>query len=116
MSATIVDVPTSDYDPFTEEAILDAHRYDGALRDIAPAVYLERYDVWAVARHQDVHAILPDHERFTSTDRPFFDPKAIRPAILLTEDPPGPTRPPPGIRPSPPRPALPKMQGGLARA
>jgi cytochrome P450 len=110
MSATTVDVPTSDYDPFTEEAILDAHRYDGALRDIAPAVYLERYDVWAVARFRDVHAILPDHERFTSTDRPFFDPKAIRPAILLTEDPPEHTRTRSVIMRSLSAPALRKMQ------
>ena len=116
MSATTVDVPTSDYDPFTEEAILDAHRYDGALRDIAPAVYLERYDVWAVARYQDVHAILPDHERFTSTDRPFFDPKAIRPAILLTEDPPEHTRTRAVIMRSLSAPALRKMQEDFDRA
>jgi 4-methoxybenzoate monooxygenase (O-demethylating) len=51
-------------------------------------VYLERYDVWAVARYEDVHAILKDWETFTSTNRPFFDPKAIRPNILLTQDPP----------------------------
>lgn len=116
MSATTVDVPTSDYDPFTEEAILDAHRYDGALRDIAPAVYLERYDVWAVARFRDVHAILPDHERFTSTDRPFFDPKAIRPAILLTEDPPEHTRTRSVIMRSLSAPALRKMQEEFDRA
>jgi 4-methoxybenzoate monooxygenase (O-demethylating) len=116
MSATTVDVPTSDYDPFTEEAILDAHRHDGALRDIAPAVYLERYDVWAVARHRDVHAILPDHERFTSTDRPFFDPKAIRPAILLTEDPPEHTRTRAVIMRSLSSPALRKMQEEFDRA
>ena len=116
MSATTVDVPTSDYDPFTEEAILDAHRSDGALRDIAPAVYLERYDVWAVARFRDVHAILPDHERFTSTDRPFFDPKAIRPAILLTEDPPEHTRTRSVIMRSLSAPALRKMQEEFDRA
>jgi len=116
MSATTVDVPTSDYDPFTEEAILDAHRYDGALRDIAPAVYLERYDVWAVARFQDVHAILPDHEHFTSTDRPFFDPKAIRPAILLTDDPPEHTRTRTVIMRSLSAPALRKMQEDFDRA
>jgi cytochrome P450 len=116
MSATTVDVPTSDYDPFTEEAILDAHRYDGALRDIAPAVYLERYDVYAVARFRDVHAILPDHERFTSTDRPFFDPKAIRPAILLTEDPPEHTRTRSVIMRSLSAPALRKMQEEFDRA
>ena len=116
MSTATVDVPTSDYDPFTEEAILDAHRYDGALRDIAPAVYLERYDVWAVARFKDVHAILPDHERFTSTDRPFFDPEAIRPAILLTEDPPEHTRTRAVIMRSLSAPALRKMQAEFDRA
>jgi cytochrome P450 len=116
MSTATVDAPTSDYDPFTEEAILDAHRYDGALRDIAPAVYLQRYDVWAVARFKDVHAILPDHERFTSTDRPFFDPKAIRPAILLTEDPPEHTRTRAVIMRSLSAPALRKMQEQFDRA
>ena len=115
MSVT-VDAPTSDYDPFTEEAILDAHRYDGALRDIAPAVYLERYDVWAVARFEHVHQLLKDHETFTSTDRPFFDPKAIRPAILLTEDPPEHTRTRAVIMRSLSAPALRKMQEEFDRA
>jgi 4-methoxybenzoate monooxygenase (O-demethylating) len=116
MSAAAVDVPTSDYDPFTEEAILDAHRHDGALRDIAPAVYLERYDVWAVARFDGVREILPDHERFTSTDRPFFDPEAIRPAILLTEDPPEHTRTRAVIMRSLSAPALRGMQEEFDRA
>ena len=115
MSAT-VDVPTSDYDPFTEEAILDAHTHDGALRDIAPAVYLERYDVWAVARFADVQAMLKDWETFTSTDRPFFDPKAIRPNILLTEDPPEHTRTRAVIMRSLSAPALRKLQDEFDRA
>jgi 4-methoxybenzoate monooxygenase (O-demethylating) len=80
--------PVSDYDPFTPEAILDAHRHDGAIRELAPAVYLSRYDVWAVARWQQVHDVLRDWETFSSTSRPFFDPKAIRPNILITQDPP----------------------------
>jgi cytochrome P450 len=116
MSTAIVDAPTSDYDPFTEEAILDAHRYDGALLDIAPAVYLERYDVWAVARFDQVQWLLKDHETFTSTDRPFFDPKAIRPAILLTEDPPEHTRTRSVIMRSLSAPALRKMQEEFDRA
>jgi 4-methoxybenzoate monooxygenase (O-demethylating) len=84
--------PVSDYDPFTVEAILDAHGHDGALRELAPAVYLERYDVWAVTRWQEVRAGLADAGTFTSTNRPFFDPDAIRPNILLTQDPPEHTR------------------------
>jgi 4-methoxybenzoate monooxygenase (O-demethylating) len=82
----------SDYDPFTPEAILDAHRHDGAIRELAPAVYLSRYDIWAVARWQQVHDVLRDSETFSSTSRPFFDPKAIRPNILITQDPPEHTR------------------------
>jgi 4-methoxybenzoate monooxygenase (O-demethylating) len=116
MSAATVGVPTSDYDPFTPEAILDAHTHDGALRDIAPAVYLERYDVWAVARFADVQAMLKDWETFTSTDRPFFDPKAIRPNILLTEDPPDHNRTRAVIMRSLSAPALRKMKEEFDRA
>ena len=116
MAAVTVDVPTSDYDPFTPEAILDAHTHDGALRDIAPAVYLARYDVWAVARFADVQAMLKDWETFTSTDRPFFDPKAIRPNILLTEDPPEHTRTRAVIMRSLSAPALRRMKDEFERA
>jgi cytochrome P450 len=116
MSATAIDVPTSDYDPFTPEAILDAHTQDGKLRDIAPAVYLERYDVWAVARFEHVQRLLKDYETFTSTNRPFFDPKAIRPNILLTEDPPEHTRTRSVIMRSLSAPALRKMQAEFDRA
>ena len=112
MSAT----PSSDYDPFTPEAILDAHTHDGALREIAPAVYLERYDVWAVARFADVQAMLKDWESFTSTNRPFFDPKAIRPNILLTEDPPAHNRTRAVIMRSLSAPALRRMQEQFDRA
>jgi len=115
MTAT-VSAPTSDYDPFTEEAILDAHTHDGALREIAPAVYLERYDVWAVARFADVQAMLKDWQTFTSTDRPFFDPKAIRPNILLTEDPPDHTRTRAVIMRSLSAPALRRMKDEFDRA
>jgi cytochrome P450 len=84
--------PVSDYDPFTPEAILDAHGRDGAIRELAPVVFLSRYDVWAVARWRQVHDVLRDWESFSSTSRPFFDPGAIRPNILITQDPPDHTR------------------------
>ena len=29
-------------------------------------MYLPRYDVWGIARHEDVHAVLRDHRRFSS--------------------------------------------------
>jgi len=37
------------------------------LREAGPVVFLERYRVWAMARHQDVHAALTDHETFCSS-------------------------------------------------
>jgi cytochrome P450 len=82
--------PSSDYDPFSEPSILDAHACDGALREQAPAVHLERYDLWAIARHEHVQAAQRDWQGLTSTRRPFFDPDApsIRPNILVTQDPP----------------------------
>ena len=50
----------SDADPFTVEAVCDPQTHDGALRELAPAVYLERYDIWAVGRHEHVYAAARD--------------------------------------------------------
>jgi cytochrome P450 len=63
------------------------------LRDTAPAVHLERYDVWAVARHDDVTAALRDHETFGSnrgvglTDLS-SETAWRKPSILVEADPP----------------------------
>jgi cytochrome P450 len=116
MSAATTETPVSDCDPFTEEWILGAPESDGVLREQAPAVYLSRYDVWAVARYEHVHAILKDWEAFTSTNRPFFDPKAIRPNILLTQDPPEHTAVRAVIMRSLSAPALRKMREDFDRA
>jgi 4-methoxybenzoate monooxygenase (O-demethylating) len=78
----------SDFDMFTVEAVSDPQTYDGRLREQAPAVYLERYDIWVTGRHEHVHAAARDWETFSSTSRPFHDPNSIRPEILLTDDPP----------------------------
>jgi len=42
--------------------------YEGfkLLRDHAPVTQLEADGPWQVARHADVHAILRDHETFSS--------------------------------------------------
>jgi cytochrome P450 len=85
---------TSDFDPFTEEAILDAHRHDGAeVRERAPAVHLERYDIWAIGRHEHVLRSMREPGTFSNTSRPFFDPHAIRPRLLVGQDPPEHTGP-----------------------
>jgi 4-methoxybenzoate monooxygenase (O-demethylating) len=85
-------VPVSDVDPFTVEAIQDAQAFDGMLREEAPLLYLRKYDVWLVGRQDEVHAVAGDWRNYSSTSRPFHDPKSVRPEILLTFDPPEHTR------------------------
>ncbi len=78
----------SDLDMFALEAVRDPQTYDGMLREQAPVVHLERYDVWVTGRHAHVHEAARDWETFSSKSRPFHDPNSIRPEILLTDDPP----------------------------
>jgi len=50
--------PSLDLDLFVDDAIRDPHPADRAIRDLAPAVWLERHDVWAIGRYQDVREAL----------------------------------------------------------
>jgi len=59
--------PRSDLDPYADDSLTDPFPALAALRAAGPAVHLTRYDAWAVSRYTDVHAVLRDHERFTST-------------------------------------------------
>lgn len=59
--------PRSDLDPYADDFLTDPFPALAALRAAGPAVHLTRYDAWAVSRYTDVHAVLRDHERFTST-------------------------------------------------
>jgi cytochrome P450 len=58
--------PHSDLDLYTEEAILSPYENYRTLRDLGPAVWLEQYQVWAVARYRDVYDALHDHDTFSS--------------------------------------------------
>ena len=51
-------LPTSDADPFGHEVLEDPLPMQAALRDAGPVVYLSRYDVYAMARYEQVHAAL----------------------------------------------------------
>lgn len=61
-----VEGPTCDLDPWSDEFLTDPFPALDVLRNAGSAVHLSRYDVWAVAGHREVHAILRDHERFSS--------------------------------------------------
>lgn len=64
---TALTVPTSDVDIFQEEVLADPYPAYAQLRDAGPAVFLERYNVWAFARFAAVRAALLDHETFYSS-------------------------------------------------
>ena len=60
------DAPVSDIDPFSAEFFEDPHRIHAALREAGPVVRLIRYEIWAVARYAEVHAMLNDWQAFSS--------------------------------------------------
>jgi cytochrome P450 len=57
----------ADLDPFCDEFLSDPFPFHEQLREAAPAVWLERYRVWTLARHEHVVAALDDWEMFCSS-------------------------------------------------
>ena len=85
--------PSTDADPFAHDVLADPADLHAELREAGPVVHLSRYDVFALARYEQVHAALTDWQRFESgagvgvTD--FRREKPWRPPSLLLEaDPP----------------------------
>ncbi len=58
--------PSSSFDPYEPAVLLDPHPAYAALRDAGPVVWLERYGVWAMGRHQEVSSSLQDWQTFSS--------------------------------------------------
>lgn len=96
MTATLdpsTTLPTNDTDPFGHEVLEDPLPFHAALRDAGPVVHLTRYDVYAFARYEQVHASLVDWQDFQSGAgvglSNFRYEKPWRPPSLLLEaDPP----------------------------
>src|SRR5262249_3598458 len=71
----------------------DPYPHHEVLRETAPVVWLERYEIWGIARYEQVHATLNDWQRFCSSagvglsdfrkERPWRQP-----SLLLESDPP----------------------------
>ena len=92
-ATTTPEVPVSELDPFSEDFLRDPYPAHADLRDAGPVVRLDRYGVWAMARHEQVHATLNDWETFRSAAgvglADFTKEKPFRPPSLLLEaDPP----------------------------
>jgi 4-methoxybenzoate monooxygenase (O-demethylating) len=94
MSSTVApSMPSTDVDPFSHEVLEDPLPLHAVLRDAGPVVYLSRYDVYAMARYEHVHAALVDWQTFQSAAgvglSNFRYEKPWRPPSLLIEaDPP----------------------------
>ncbi|MEV5828928.1 cytochrome P450 [Spirillospora sp. NPDC052242] len=83
-----------DADPFSHEVLEDPGPFHETLREAGPVTYLTKYDVYAMARYEEVHAALVDWQGFQSAAgvglSNFRHEKPWRPPSLLLEaDPPG---------------------------
>jgi 4-methoxybenzoate monooxygenase (O-demethylating) len=89
--------PVSDIDPFSDEFLADPYPFHEHLREAGPVVWLERYRIWACARHAEVQAGLTAWRTFSSAAGVGIDDfrrsKPWRPPSLILEaDPPLHTR------------------------
>lgn len=86
-------VPDSDFDPYDSAVLANPYPHYERLREAGPWVWLERYGALAVARHEQVHAVLSKPDLFCSsagvglanfhTETPWR-----KPSIILEADPP----------------------------
>lgn len=86
-------IPTSDIDPYTAEYFEDPFPAHETLREAGPVVRLTQYNVWAVARYDEVRAVLTDWASFSSARgvglADFKKEKPWRlPSLVLETDPP----------------------------
>src|SRR5450631_4457415 len=91
------DIPHLDVDPFSIEFFADPYPTHELLRDTGPVVYLDKWNVFGVARYAEVHAVLNDPATFCSGRgaglSDFAKEKPWRPqSIILEADPPEHTR------------------------
>ena len=83
----------ADVDPYSDEFL--AEPWDGLalIREAGSALWLNRYGVWAIARHDDVMAALRDPDTYSSSHGVGLADLAVgepwrRPSILVEADPP----------------------------
>jgi cytochrome P450 len=86
-------VPSSDVDPFSDAYLQDPYPFHHELRESGPVVWLNKLNVWAVVRDDEVRSVLTDWHRFCSsggvglsnfrTEKPW---RAL--SLLLETDPP----------------------------
>jgi cytochrome P450 len=98
MSAHPLGLPVVDVDPFSEQNLENPYPMHEALREAGPLVLIPRYDIYAAARHAEVHQVLNDWQTYISGAgvglANFNHETPFRPKSLLLEaDPPAHTTP-----------------------
>src|ERR1700743_2071740 len=96
MAAT-VDRPVSEVDPFSHAFLENPYPHHQAMREAGPVVWLERYGIWGLARHQEVRDGLTNWETYCSGAGVGLsdfrkEPPWRPPSIILEADPPLHTR------------------------
>lgn len=87
------DIPHLDFDPFSNEFFSDPYPAHEMMREAGPVVYIDKWNVYAVARYEEVRALLNDPVTFCSGRgvglSDFAKEKPWRPqSIILEADPP----------------------------
>jgi cytochrome P450 len=67
MNASTIGAPTSTMDPYADQALLNPWPLYRELREMAPAVWLEKYAMFALTRHDSVVKALRDWAAFPSS-------------------------------------------------
>jgi 4-methoxybenzoate monooxygenase (O-demethylating) len=89
--------PVSTVDPFSHAFLHDPYPYHQELREAGPVVWLERYGIWTMARHEQVRDALTDWQTYCSSAGVGLsdfrkEPPWRPPSIILEADPPLHTR------------------------
>ena len=89
--------PVSTIDPFSHDFLNDPYPHHEAFREAGPAVWLDRYGIWAMARHEQVRDALTDWQTYCSSAGVGLsdfrkEPPWRPPSIILEADPPLHTR------------------------
>ena len=86
-------IPELDIDPYDEKSLLDPYPMHEQIRESGPVVWLEKYQVFACGRHQEVHTILNNWETFISSAGVGLtnfnvEPPSRPKSLILEQDPP----------------------------
>ena len=94
---TTAERPVTTIDPFSHGFLSDPYPHHEAMREAGPAVWLDHYGIWAMARHQEVRDALTDWQTYCSGAGVGLsdfrkEPPWRPPSIILEADPPLHTR------------------------